>query len=206
MGYYVDGGGSIILRKDTPQPMLKRLEELSEDVFSDYCMRPCDDGSHEIEAYNHEKYYEDSHFEYLLTAEPYVVEGSLEFIGEDYSCWKDTYDKKKKKWIRMNGEIVYRKKDADVIFDQMKKTAENYPQWYKQFFDRMLKTRTPEFISGEISLEDDDADEKLPIPFIPSDKKDPQTKEVEEAFGTKIPEGFVVDSCRIRTFKPGGND
>lgn len=201
MGYYVDGGGQIILRKDTPQPILKRLEELSEDVFSDYCMRPCDDGAYEIEAYNHEKYHEDSHFEYLLTAEPYVIEGSLEFIGEDYSCWKDVYDKKRKKWLRIGGEIVYRRKDACVIFDQMKKTAEEYPNWYKQFFDNVLKTRTPEFISGSINTNDEDD-----VPSFPCGEKDPQTKAAEDAFGIEIPEGFIVDSCRIKNIKIGGND
>lgn len=149
MGYYCDGGGDIVLRHDTPQVIIDRLEEIADDAFTDYAVTVNDDKSFSVQAFNHEKYREDDLFEYLATAEPYTESGSLEFLGEDGSAWQELFDEKKRQWLELPGEIVYRKGKSVSVYSRLKRDAETYPQWYKQYLDRVEETKTPEFLSGK---------------------------------------------------------
>lgn len=201
MGYYVNGGGNIILRADTPKPILDRIKEIAEDAFSDYSIHQEPDGTYLVEAYNNEKYHEDVHFEYLCTIEPYVIEGSLEFQGDDSACWQDLYDPDTNKWIELPGHIVYERENADPIYERMQKNAKSFPHWYKKYLDNVEETKTLAFLTGK-SKSDTNANANE----SPKTNEDAHTKAIEETFGVKIPDGYVVDSCRIRTVKIGGDN
>ena len=109
MGYYADGNGYVTVRKLEDKRM-DELENVLKDCGCCFDYDISDNANHTEVCLNfYEKYYGDSVEELLNNLIQFgIVDGEVEFSGEDYCHWRfKWYDKPKGHWEEQNGHVVY---------------------------------------------------------------------------------------------------
>ena len=98
MGYYADYDGNITFKDKLPTELIKA----GQDEFETFHY---DEVRNEAEVCGHDKYYEDSVYDFLQLIEPYTKAGEIEYQGEDNCFWRFIF--KGGKWDEENGSIYY---------------------------------------------------------------------------------------------------
>ena len=109
MGYYASWGGTLVLRPNTPDNVIKTL-------YNSFGVK-VDENNYEVDFDGYDKYYEDEWVGkngLLSLVNNYTEECYIEFHGEDNETWCFQYDKDKKGFIFGVGETVY-KFDKEVM-------------------------------------------------------------------------------------------
>ena len=117
MGYYAHGNGDLLLREPIPDEILESLVAFDE---ADNYIRKCDGNNSNYLSLVHydDKYHEDDIYYDLRKVEPYVVDGSVDFVGEDECIWRFRYDPKLKRFVEESGRIAYDYGDTPVVGKQ----------------------------------------------------------------------------------------
>ncbi len=106
MGYYANYEGTIIFKEKPSIKILNEIRSIFEKDF--YCggYSFLDSGAI-LEFYGYEKFYEDDFKVMLFKVSNLleIVEGSVEFMGEDGTLWRYIYDDGQ--WYEQAGRVIY---------------------------------------------------------------------------------------------------
>lgn len=121
MGCCADGYGKATLKDDVDKWVLsKRLDEKAEQAS---CLEYefCENGN--IDIYDNENYREEDIRNFLNALSPYIVDGEMEYSGDDDSHWKFAFNKKTGEWDKIKGKIYYSLSEFadDVLVEELKR-------------------------------------------------------------------------------------
>lgn len=98
MGYYAYYGGNVTFKEKLSEELIKA----GQDEFETFHY---DEVRNEVEICGHDKYYEDSVYNFLQLIEPYTKSGEIEYQGEDNSFWRFKFIRNK--WDEESGHVYY---------------------------------------------------------------------------------------------------
>lgn len=110
MGYYAHGCGDLRLGKKIPANVLESLTGFDEaEQYSS--------GGKDFLCLTHydEKYFESDVYKDLDKVAPYVLDGDINFVGEDDCVWRFRFDPDCGSFVEENGKITYDFSDAPVV-------------------------------------------------------------------------------------------
>ena len=121
MGYCADGYGKAPLKEGIDKwELSKRLDEKVEQAFGlEYEF----DKNGDIKIYDNENYHEEDIRDFLNTLSLYIVDGEIEYSGDDDCHWKFVFNKETGGWDEIEGEVYYSLSDFtdEVLVEELKR-------------------------------------------------------------------------------------
>lgn len=121
MGYCADGYGKATLKEKVD--LQKLSKELDEQVEGTLGLEYEFDNEGNIEITDCENYHEEDILDFLNALSPYIVDGEIEYSGDDDYHWKFTFNKETKEWDETEGEVYYSLSDFtdEVLVEELKR-------------------------------------------------------------------------------------
>lgn len=117
MGYYANGGGNVVFRRELTGEELVKLQNVLEDAWFEYDFdfreAKSKTGTHQGEKYTEVQFWQDEKYHreevegvlYFMKALAPIREGCIEYAGEDGDHWRFIY--RNDAWKEQAGHIVY---------------------------------------------------------------------------------------------------
>ena len=126
MGYYAKYDGSITVECDAAS-FEKVLKEVNDIFYVCDSSEDTGDSTYTMLLFGNDKYYEDSVRELFEKISDYIIDGEIDFCGEENDFWRLVYDQSAKEWREEPGRIVYESGFEETLdTDLMRRIAEAY--------------------------------------------------------------------------------
>lgn len=109
MGYRVSAEGTIMLKKGTPEDIIRRVNM----VFADICEEKKLAGITELQLWHNDSFDSQTAMEMLEETIPYTTEGEINVEGEDGNRWRYRFVEEYSKWVHEDCFPVFEEYSED---------------------------------------------------------------------------------------------